>query len=173
MCQKCLDLNIPQRLWRNAKVINNNFVGDSLYRRFKVFGEKSTWKSGNLSHVVFKLDKDSYNKSSLCSEPEDVLYNTRVEDNGSHYVDFGILELPCDSLDEINDIPIALEINNDKRIFKLNPIHSPEDCMYPHSEICIYEGDSEVNIKTPKSINVIIRDVLIEKIKILKEPKIN
>jgi hypothetical protein len=172
MCEKCGVLNIPERLWRNERAIDNDFKDDSLYRRFIVFGDKLTWSSSNLSHVVFKLDRDSYNKSSLCTEPNDVLYNTRLVDNGVHYVNFGILELPCHSLDQINDIPVVLELNGTKRIFKLQPVHSPEDCMYPHSEILIYEGDVEVNIKTPKSIGVILRDVLIEKINIIKEPNI-
>jgi hypothetical protein len=172
MCQNCIDLNIPERLWLNQREKDDAFDDDSLYRRFKVFGDKLTWSSNKLSHVVFKLDKDSYNKSSLCEKPTDVLYNTRLADNGNHYVDFGILELPCNSLNEINDIPISIELNGVRRAFRLQPVHSPLDCMYPHSEVLIYEGDLEINIKTPKSIGVVIRDILIEKINIIKDPGI-
>ncbi len=106
----------------------------------------------------------------MCQDYLDVLYNTREIDLGKHYYSFGVLELNCNDLDYINNLPI--ELNGTERRFTLNPIHKPEKCMYPHSEILIYEGGVEIDIKTPKSVNVFIRDVLIEKMKVVKEPNI-
>ncbi len=169
MCD-CENLKIPERLWLKENPISNSFKDVSLYRRFTVTGNKNTWKSNNLSHCVFKLDKDSYNKSNLCKSHLDVLYNTREEELGNHYYSHGILMLNCSDLIDINKLPI--ELNGTERKFTLNPIHKPEKCMYPHSEILIYEGDVEIDIKTPKSINVLIRDILIEKMEVLKEPNI-
>ena len=95
MSGKCKELGIPDYLHRGARSADQNFdPEESLYRRFFTKIPSSEWQQDKaVSSVLFELKDDSYNRSKYSQEPEDVLYNEREEDRGSHYFEAGILQV--------------------------------------------------------------------------------
>lgn len=170
MNQLCQQLGIPERLHRNGRGIDNEFLEDELiYRRFKVEGNKEDWLSNSqISTSIFKVSNDSCNRSKYSEEPEDVLFNIRPQDEGKHYIDWGILSL---QVHQLNQFSFPIQQNSIDRIFSIKVEHVPDDCMYPHSEIRVFVDGELISKNKPSSINRAIRDFLIEQVVIVKEPQ--
>ena len=168
MAMKCQKLGIPEYLHRQERPIDNQFLTETIFRRFDVAGEPSDWRNDKgISASIFPVKDDSCNRDKYSEKPEDVLYNTREEDGGSHYVNMGILSF-CSST--IDNFTAEINQNNIKRIFTLKLKHDPLECMYPHCEILVLENGQILDQNKPKSIKTLIRDILLDKITIVKEP---
>lgn len=165
----CESLGIPNYLIKNERLATNVFEKDEkLFRRFNTDRPITEWQdSSNLSASVFPIRNDSYNRSKFCQTPEDVLYNTRIEDNGVHYFQMGILEIGIIALKKFE---FTINQNNQLRKFILKPVHKPEICMYPHSEIHVFENGNFINENKPKSTKASIRDFLIVNTTVIKIP---
>lgn len=137
----CEEICIPERLHKKNKHAEKKFNSDEvLFRRFNVPVQLKD-KTDGWGNLIFKLDNDSYNRSSF-SEPEDVLYNINANNcDGRYYQKWGIYELP---LNEINNSSIEFKIENRKRLISFSAIHSPVDCMYPHSELLVFENGKQL-----------------------------
>lgn len=170
MNELCTQLGIPERLHRNGRAIDTEFLEDELvYRRFKVEGTKEDWHSNNqVSVKVFPISNDSCNRSKYCESPEDVLFNTRPSDEGKHYLDWGILSL---EVSKLNDFNFSFQQNSIQKLFFIKVEHIPSECMYPHSEIRVYENGVLIIQDKPKSIKSAIRKFLMDRKKIVKEPQ--
>lgn len=168
MTKNCHALGIPEYLHRDERPIDIHFLSETIFRRFDVPGEPSTWrKDKRISASIFPVRNDSCIREKYSRKPEDVLYNTRVEDNGRHYFHMGILSFSTSDIDGFKE---EISHNNSRRIFTLKMKHDPLDCMYPHCEILVLENDTILDQNKPKSIKTLVRDILLDKISIVKEP---
>lgn len=162
----CSSLGIPSHLHRAGRVNDDVFVGEVIFRRFLASGTKNDWsKNSQISCSIFEVKNDSCNRSKYSDSPEDVLYNVRIEDGGNHYFSWGILSIGSDMFDLF-----TFQINGTTRTFSLKLEHVPLDCMFPHSEIIVFENNEKVDTSKPKSVKVVIRDYLISNCDIVKSP---
>jgi hypothetical protein len=151
----------------NGRTVDEEFNNEIIYRRFKASADKSEWlNNSQLSSSIFQVNSDSCNRSKYSEFPEDVLFNIRIEDNGAHYFSWGILAFNSEIIDSFSFL-----LNGTKRTFSMKLDHTPLDCMFPHSEIIVLEGEEKININIPpKSARVVIRDYLISNCEIIKSP---
>lgn len=164
----CKALGIPEYLHRDGRPIDEEFNSELIYRRFNIAGNPSEWiKDKSISTVIFEVKNDSCNREKYCKTPSDVLFNTRPEDKGAHYEHHGIISFNSDVVQYFNE---SLELNDTKRQFTLKMVHYPNDCMYPHCEIHVYENGIYVDSGKPKSIKALIRDILIGACEVIKYP---
>lgn len=168
----CSSLRIPERLHTNNREIDNDFRGEEIYRRFNISGERSNWENNRtLSASIFPVDRDSCNRQKFSLSPNDVLYNTRPQDNGAHYLHHGIIMFKAEAVEEFDE---TLTENGKNRIFKLRIEHVPTECMYPHCEVHVFENGVKLDLtKPPRSIRGFVRDVLLEHSSIIKYPDSN
>lgn len=169
----CSELGIPSHLHTGTRDVDNTFgMDETIYRRFKCAGGPNDWKKNStLSASVFPVDNDSCNRSKYCRYPEDVLYNTRKQDNGVHYSDHGILGFKVSDFFTLTVPPAPpIKQNGVVRNFTFHLEHQPEVCMYPHTEIWIIDANNRIDTKPPKSTRALIRDRLLSIINIVKEP---
>lgn len=174
MCKICTQLKIPEYLHQRERVADSQFdETEKIYRRFSVDGEIEDWKNTRaISAQIFRLseDGDSCSRSKYTKVPEDVLYNDKVEDEGHHYNHHGIFSFMVDKLVRIGPV----YQNEIKRTFIIKLEHTPKECLYPHSDIVVYEvgKDGSVNInEPPRSTKTLIRNSLLDIIDIYKYPK--
>lgn len=159
----CDENLIPKHLHLNGRVLINEFSEETLYRRF----EKShILPSGEISVSIFDTREDSVNRSAF-SEPNDVLYNTRALKNSEHFFNWGIVGVSTELFKEK-----IFPVNDEPRIFQLIPNHCPEECMYPHSQIEIFENGNRITKgqTKPKSIKTAIRSYYREIWQLYKMP---
>lgn len=172
MCSTCRELNIPDALWQNERESVEEFdAREKVYRRFATNIENL--EKGKYPASIFPLRQDSYICDSFSISPDDVLYNTKFEDCGNHFTDWGILELNNSNIEDINTelMQSKLEKDGKIRVFTLKLVHKPEQCMYSHTEVHIYEGEALVNPSAPKSIGAAIRDFFYQKMIIHRHPQ--
>jgi hypothetical protein len=137
---------IPDRLHKGEREADDDFSDDTkIFIRIdpKYFLTESETEGDArtfVSQIAFRTSLQSCNRDKY-SEQNDVLFNINAASKGEHYPNWGVISISKDLLfDETFDHPsLALQ-------FKLDLIHSVEECMYPHSEITIYEvSDNEKN----------------------------
>jgi len=162
----CDSLRIPSHLHRNGRAIDDEFGEELIYRRFLAPGLNSDWlKSRQLSSSIFEVKNDSCNRSKYSNSPHDVLYNVRIEDEGKHYLSWGILSINSKAFSLF-----TFQVNGTTRTFSLKLSHDPLDCMFPHSEIIVLEAGIRIDTSKPKSVKAVIRDYLITECEIVKFP---
>ena len=168
MSDECSKLGIPAYLHQGDRNADQNFDPEELlYRRFFTKIPSSEWQQNkSVSVALFELKDDSYNRSRYSQEPEDVLYNERKEDNGNHYFDAGILQVAI-----LHTLEFSFDINGNERAFRLSPFHKPTECIFPHTELHIYENETKIDYtqSKPKSLKAAIRDFLVRNCIVIKE----
>ena len=158
----CEELGIPPRLWSKNHPVKDGFVDgeESLYRWYHPDIEMMS--DGTLSEAaigkVFDPPIDiSCNRSTLCKYSTDVLYNI---EKPLHRFHFGIIETKVKIISEYT-FPCKFEKDGKSQIvsIRLTLKHSPEKCMYPHTEIkCYKDGVVFENEEVkPKSLRKAIR----------------
>lgn len=168
MCEKCFELGIPEHLHSKGREIDNVFDSELIYRRYFASGKITDWmKDGSISAAIFPVRNDSCNRSKYCKDPTDVLYNTREGENEEHYIHMGILGFNSSA---VEDFSHTIKHNNNDRVFRLKMQHDPRVCMYPHCEIIVLENGERVNSGKPKSVKVLVRDILLNSIEIISYP---
>jgi hypothetical protein len=151
----CDELGIPHRLRTlNKKIVGFNDDGEILYRWVKPsvqFGP-----DGEVPGVgAFQDAADiSCNRSLFCVAPTDVLYNPF---GGPHRFDHAVI---CATIASISRIALFFPLHSTCQIaFTFE--HSPEPCMYPHTEIVVMEAENRLkNEVKPKTLRTLIRNEL-------------
>jgi hypothetical protein len=156
----CSVPGIPLHLHRDGRPLDNFFSPcEIIYRRFKIKNEPEDWESEGISERVFVLDRDSYNRSKY-SFPEDVLLNVNALTQEEHFYDWGIVGIPYSALFART---FDVTINKVDMRFIVFLSHSPEECMYPHLEMLIYDAATNTPAPSrPRPIKMAIRSLLFE-----------
>jgi hypothetical protein len=170
-CQDCINLGIPEYLCAEGRP-HLDFLdpGDSILRRHELTGNLEDIQALSDSQVgkdLFKLFDDSYNILSLCQHTTDVLFNDRVEDNGAHYSDHGIISLNIGALElqnfsyNQNGVPVICQ-------FKVH--HSETPCNYAHAEMIYYMNGQIYRGQSPsKSAKTFFRRTLLKLMNVVKQ----
>lgn len=175
----CSKLGIPKYLSTGSRIKDPIFSDDEkIYRRFTTPGDIDDWKKSKLtgesiSASIFPVDDDSVNRGKYSKKPEDVLYNTREQDQGAHYVNHGILYFTVSKFQRLSiKTKEPIRSNNNVVDFTFHLEHKPEACMYPHTEIWILRNGKKADIRSPKSVRALVRDELFEIVDVYKYPPI-
>ena len=154
----CKELLIPPRLWLYKGAGNKKFNdgAEYLYRRFPPNIEITP--EGRLSGATIKGAISppfdiSCNRSSLSDYATDVLYNIKELPHRFHY---GVIEATVESL---KGRIIPFREGKELLSLRFDIEHTPEKCMYPHSEITVYKNEIKLD-KASKTIKTLIRDEL-------------
>lgn len=127
----CSVPGIPNRLHRNGQGADNVFDESLIYIRLK----PSDFVSPALiSHNAFRIDMQSCNREKYSTDPRDVLLNINAATVSDHFLNYGIVSIPIDALRKGSfDHP-----TDTTKQYKLDLVHTPEECMFPHSEIVTF-----------------------------------
>lgn len=131
--KNCFDLGIPKHLHKNERGQDSEFQDDELlFRRYKE------------ENQIFSTQRMSVNRSKY-GQSEDVLYNVN---SSNHFNHWGIVSIKVGQLRKFQFAhPEKQGIK-----YSLTVVHSPSDCMYPHSEIIILQNDIQLDsLDKPKS----------------------
>lgn len=173
----CKEKGIPQRLWSKNPPDKKDFLNgeELLFRWFEpdiqVLADKPL--SESVIGKVFKHPIDvSCNRQSFCKKPTDVLYN---HETGKHRFHFGIIE---STVNEINGYSFDCNFygrdgKSHNISIKLKLEHSPEKCMYPHTEIECYQNGKRLKFEgevKPNSFKKAIRYGLASLFKLCHNP---
>ncbi len=163
--EKCEALGIPRRLWWEKKPIIQEFDGNELL--FRWFAPHIQFEEGRISASslgeVFSPPVDiSCNRSKLCEYKTDVLYNTNQLPHREQYGVFQANVKDVKNYEFSFSLEKGLEGTNKSQFqIKLDVIHAPEECMYPHSAIVVYVNEEEIKPTTklkPPSLRSAIRE---------------
>lgn len=124
---------IPARLKTNDRPILEQFqVGEFLYMRCKAESLQNPYKS--ISITELSHNRSGQSDIPLCN-PDDVLYSIKKEEEFEKYTGLEICTLEIISLNQDNKY--AKEYTHEKDGIeshgKLELLHEPKPCMYPHS----------------------------------------
>src|SRR5690606_28772290 len=112
-----------------------------LFRRFYAEGEEDDWRTPEVSVSIFPLRNDSYNRGKY-SNLDDVLFNINAKNRDDHFFSWGILSIKVEVLKDIQEkVDIGEQINT----YTFSCEHSPETCMYPHTEVHAYKDGEKIN----------------------------
>ncbi len=150
----CQERGIPPHLHQAGRAVDPYFEpGELLYRRHKS-------PEPDLTDVI-NFKKMSVNRRKYCEGPEDVLWN---DQQGGKYPDRAVFALPVAAL--------SLQVNhpdqkNHPYSFRLKPIHKPNQCNYPHTEITAFRvmangSEEEIADIKPPSVKLQMRTELAE-----------
>lgn len=162
----CEELGIPHRLITPDQPIINEFNDglELLYRWFSPNLEFS--HDGQLTGAILgQIFKDPYdiscNRSELCEYSTDVLYD---HEKGNHRFNYGIIQATVESIKYRTFVfmqPVQGSSKPEEVSVELDIIHTPEECMYPHSEITVYKNGERIkNEVKPASLKTFIRSEL-------------
>jgi hypothetical protein len=148
---------IPKRLQNHKcrRLINSFSVGDILYRRCKVEELEDPFKSITLTDLSHNL---GFTNNCFISNKEDVLFSIREDENFEKYIDKAVCALNIVNLNTENqyDKFFTQEKNGVKIIVRMQLIHDPVPCMYPH---CIFRIWYDNQIVTFENYNVTLKNV--------------
>ena len=137
---KCNNSDIPDRLHTNSRKPILDFNSDEkIWRRFSPvdgFNKSNVQvingnKKPKLSVFSFKSGGMSCNREQFSESANDVLYNV---DSSEHFFNYYIYKFVHSDL-----------VNTIIKDLKLETIHKPTPCMYPHIEICCNKYSSDIN----------------------------
>jgi len=120
-------MGIPRHLHSLGRKADPDFKPKEwLYRRFRYDGADLT--------ATIKFGRMSVNRGGYSDGPDDVLWN---DETGARHENCGVVEFYVEALSGRWEHPTR-EID-----YQLEPIHSPNRCNYPHSEVVVYERDRQ------------------------------
>jgi hypothetical protein len=172
----CNELGIPKRLRRNRRESFDEFHdgNEYLYRWFVPEIEYSL--DGILSPStigkVFSPPLDiSCNRAKFCDFSTDVLFNTK---NLPHRNEYGVVKTTVGSVAS-HKFTFFSNIKNiqEEITIEFQVIHSPEECMYPHSEIIVFKNGVRLKEAKQKSLKDAIRRELSKKFEVCHPPTPN
>jgi hypothetical protein len=171
----CYTPGIPNHLHRNGRDEDADFSLDNfIYIRVEPKHIILTSdENGNLRPIIslaaFKSNLQSCNRDKY-SIANDVLYNVNATSLGEHFNTWGVISVEKDKLfKQVYQHPELVGIS-----YKTGLSHSSEECMYPHSEVIIYDAqdDTRTNIEiNSKTIKAKIRAFYIDNFILEKQPE--
>lgn len=151
----CNGLGIPERLQRNGRSADPEFEPEELLYRWHKPGIQHLSNGQVSAAAVKKVFRDphdtSVNRGKYCENCTDVLYDHH---RGNHRSDCGVLKAVVEKADDHSAEPVSWtdhEGNTVKKSYKFKVLHEPEECMYPHSVIAVYEDGERVHEKPSAS----------------------
>ena len=161
MCQydpDCRAKGIPDHLHQCERPINQTFdPSESLFYRFKP-GEKI--KNGKVPKGIFRVKNMSVLRQIYCRSPNDALYDG---ERGISYPDWGVAELVVGKVE-------SFSYNGDPpKEYTLKVVHDPLQCVYPHSEVRLFERGVRLN-EVPDGLATLIRVCLADSCSVAKAP---
>lgn len=156
MPNACEELRIPFRLRTSPEksIIPCDDGDELLYRRTHPsidLGGPVVLSAASLGEVFRPPNHISCNRSRFCERETDVLYNTS---GPKHHTTWGVIGT---SVGRVR----FCEFDYNGRIGTFRVEHTPEPCMYPHSEIFVYLGDERLNKNiNSKSLKSLVRFAL-------------
>ncbi len=157
--QACTLLYIPKRLHSNDRLSIKEFeVGEYLYRRCTKEELSNPFKTISLTELSH--NRGGWKSQILCN-PDDVLYSILESEHFEKYVDKVICTLVIKSLtDDSKYIKQFSQTKDGKEyIGKIELLHEPEVCMYPHSVFRIWVNGEKITYdnykETLKKLNEI------------------
>lgn len=174
------DDRIPVRLHRRGRAINNTFTDDEwIYCRCRPAGYKDQTdgapypiidSEGLIHEQHIRTQSQSVTRGRYCDGPEDALYDGT---SGAFLVEEGVFGF---QYGHVNGQTKAHEQLN-SRSYKICVEHDPTPCIYPHSEVRVYQYDEKDNtveetlpdrIK-PASIKLWVIDTIRERAKVFRQ----
>jgi len=153
----CEDLGIPEHLHQNDRPVKPHFDdGEKIYRRLA----PEHLEGNRVVEAAFDSYDTSVNREKYSQDPGDVLFNIV---DGNHYRHWGVAWL---RVSEIEILRLPHPVLGDEKIHTFKLMHQPEECMYPHSEMSVRQGDKTLT-KRPKSGKV--RTQLKERLSLLSK----
>ncbi|TND10111.1 MAG: hypothetical protein FD123_359 [Bacteroidetes bacterium] len=163
----CTELGIPEYLHKDNRQDQQIFsIDEGLYRRFPKIqnGKLSISDKGDIDQSIFSTDNMSCNRQDFCLTPEDVLFSST---SNTHYFHYGIVRI---SIKEIENIVIQnTSIPANK--YELKVVHDPEECMYPHTVVKIFENGVLMEKPPGPSIKISIRKKYAQICTLIKAPQ--
>lgn len=157
-------MSIPQRLWISNRPEDPNFEPDEvLYRRIQTPLPADFRDDDTIGVELFEIKDDSYNRSKYCSTEYDVLFNTRIQDNGQHYSNWGIISVTVGEMIE----PVPFNLQGKMVECQLLPEHAPGICNYAHTEAWFYRDGIKVSKNKPPSMKTFFRRRLLKTLKVI------
>lgn len=162
----CVTPGIPHLLHRDGREIIQDFSTD---HRLFIRVPKGCFEgpdSDIVSLSAFKSSRQSTNRDAF-SDPEDVLYNIDAAKEDDHFFDWGIVSIG------IAELEAKVFVHPEQTYsFRSFPFHSPEECMYPHTEILQrrVDDDNEIDVNA-RTLKTKIRAHYRDLATIVKHPK--
>jgi hypothetical protein len=159
----CQKLGIPVHLHQSGRVADQSCDADeTLYRRVAddvplVVGERPPL-------AAFTTRKMSQNRARYCHSPEDVLYNIKAP---VHFFSWGIVGFLVKNVEVLK----LKHPHDTAKEYTLKVIHKPEKCMFPHSEVEVFENGRRLDEIKPPSIKTLIKDEISKLAWVIKSPE--
>ncbi len=134
---------IPERLHTNNRLVIEDFsIGEFLFRRCKPDHLDNPFASISL----VDLSHNRGGSDGMLSLPSDVLFNIRVDEDTEIYQDHEVVALEIISLNQENRYNKYFTQKKDgtEIIARMEILHDPEPCMFPHCIFRIWIGDDLV-----------------------------
>jgi hypothetical protein len=146
----CVALGIPERLHTEGREPDSQFAdSELLYRRIAGGYERE-----DLIAAFSLKPGESLNRQRYSAYPQDVLFNIV---DGNHHVGSTILAFEVRQVRQ----QIPQSVNNQVVTYSFRLKHKPEDCMYPHCEIEVWENGRLVD-RVPGSLRRKLRDSIVD-----------
>ncbi len=158
--EECSSKGIPDHLHQVERGVDPDFPDDEfLFRRFRLSAPDLT--------SVIKFNEMSVNRARYGQSPDDVLWN---DESGGRHEGCGVVQFPVAALNgewrhpEEQKVPIT---------YSLKPLHKPQRCNYPHSEVTAFEFNRDTKVTQaakdikPTSVKMRIRENLQAHVKIV------
>lgn len=164
--KKCSLTYIPKRLhWDNKPTIEEFEVGDIVYRRCKKEELENPYTSLSLTELSHNLGTS---KNIEISKEKDTLFSI-IESEDIEVYNLEICTLTIKSLNHLNSYTKKFEENKNGKIYiaKMDFLHDPVSCMYPHcifriwlNDVVITFQNYKTTLKTTNKIRTEIRQEL-------------
>jgi hypothetical protein len=146
----CVALGIPERLQTEGREPDSQFEdSEFLYRRIA-----NGYERRDLIAAFNLKSGESVNRQKYSRYPEDVLFNIV---DGNHHVGSTILAFEVRQVRQQFPQPGSNQVVTYS--FRLE--HKPEDCMYPHCEIEVWENGRLAD-RVPGSLRRKLRDSIVD-----------
>lgn len=171
MLPDCFALGIPEGLHSKGREDKQDFESNEfVYRRFRDrinVDNSPNWRgSTSIPANIFSLNNDSYVRQKYSLAETDVLYNTNSDEKS--FKDWGIISLYINDFALIEQKKLETDDKKD-HVLRLEMKHDPLPCMYPHSELKIYDNGTLVTEQPPRQVRSFIRREIVKVCNIIKD----
>lgn len=169
----CQVPGIPESLHRNNREVDNDFSSDNkLFIRIEpkhifITTNEQGKETVILSIAAFKSNLQSCNRDKY-GQATDVLYNIHADSMENHFTNWAVISVEKVNLTNQEYQHAELGIS-----YKIGLRHQIEECMYPHSEVIIYNSQDKLqeNIElSSKTIKAKIRAFYLDNFLLEKKP---
>jgi hypothetical protein len=133
---------IPAHLCKNSREPIAKFeIGENLY--FRCLSKQLTYPYKSLSLATLSHNRDFANPEVYSSD--DVLWNIKPDDD-ERFSGYEVAQLKIKSTTENTFLKKLVSELNPELYLIIKLVHTPEECMFPHSEFKFYLMETEVTM---------------------------